>query len=435
MISDVIILGGGWAGINFATELKRNFPKLNITVLEKSSTPGGLLKSEINGGHTFDIGGSHIIFSRNKFILSRILSKLNGNFVKHARKTYVLLNSMFVPYPLENGLYVLPPEERAEALVYFLEAWFSRENNWTPKNFRDWIYGFFGKWIAEKYLVPYNLKMWKRPLESIGVDWVYTPGRLPFPDWRSIVKSAIGFPTIGYIEQNSFYYPKYGGIQSLFNSSVKEAKNLGVRIISSVKVSELKIQPNNGFIINGNIKAKKIINTIPLIELTKILEAQSDVTRASNKLDHNRVLVVGVALKKKAPNQHWVYVPNKEIIFHRYAWISNYSLKNAPKNESTLIAETTLIPNTKINIDELTNKVIKNLEDLNVLSEREILFTKAWVHEYGYPIHKIDSRENRERILQWLKEKNIVSAGRWGGWRYLNTDKIYEEILTIIKRF
>jgi len=23
----------------------------------------------------------------------------------------------FVPYPLENGLYVLPPEERAEALV------------------------------------------------------------------------------------------------------------------------------------------------------------------------------------------------------------------------------------------------------------------------------------------------------------------------------
>ncbi|MEM0369005.1 MAG: hypothetical protein QXN57_06145, partial [Desulfurococcaceae archaeon] len=90
--------------------------------------------------------------------------------------------------------------------------------NWVPRNLEEWIYGFFGKWIADKYLVPYNKKIWKRPLNQLDVDWIYTPGRLPVPDWRDVVKSALGIPTIGYSEQAKFYYPARGGIYALFES-------------------------------------------------------------------------------------------------------------------------------------------------------------------------------------------------------------------------
>ncbi|MEM3479925.1 MAG: NAD(P)/FAD-dependent oxidoreductase, partial [Candidatus Bathyarchaeia archaeon] len=72
--------------------------------------------------------------------------------------------------------------------------WDARRDR-IPKNLSEWIYSFFGKWIAERYLVPYNLKIWKRPLEEIDVDWVYTLGRLPIPDWRDVVRSAMGQPT------------------------------------------------------------------------------------------------------------------------------------------------------------------------------------------------------------------------------------------------
>jgi len=422
------ILGSGWAGTIFALKLKLNFPAADVIVLEKAGVLGGLLKSISIDNHVFDVGGSHVIFSRNRSVLEEMLSLLDKNLVKRQRKTYVLLDLTFVPYPFENGLYVLPPEERAEALIHFLEAWTSRNANWMPKTFKDWVYGFFGKWIAEKYLIPYNEKIWKRPLDEIDVDWVYTPGRLPIPDWRDVVKSAMGTPTVGYVEQSTFYYPSHGGIQTLFNAVAKKAESLGVNFVTNVKVS--KIERSDGeWVINDKFKAKRLINTIPLKELVKALDAPKDIMKTSKELDYNKVAVIGLALKKNAPKQHWIYVPNKDIAFHRYAWISNYSPKNSPNGESTIIAEVTLPPNTKANIEELTDKVMADLEKLNVLKRDEILFTKAWLHEYGYPIYRIGHRERREVVMKWLKEQNIISVGRWGSWHYWNMDRTYEEVL------
>ncbi|MGB9713950.1 MAG: NAD(P)/FAD-dependent oxidoreductase, partial [Candidatus Bathyarchaeales archaeon] len=180
--------------------------------------------------------------------------------------------------------------------------------------------------------------------------------------------------------------------------------------------------------------AKRLISTIPLKELVKALDTPKDIRKASKELDYNQVAIIGLALKKNAPKQHWIYVPDKDIAFHRYAWISNYSPKNSPSGESTIIAEVTLPPNAKANIKELTNKVVADLEKLNVLKQDEILFTKAWLHEYGYPIYKIGHREKREVIMKWLKEQNIISVGRWGNWHYWNMDKTYEEVLKMMPK-
>ncbi|MEM4474532.1 MAG: FAD-dependent oxidoreductase [Candidatus Bathyarchaeia archaeon] len=430
---DIAILGGGLAGVAFALELKYCFPSAEIVVLEKSESFGGLLKSVSINNHIFDTGGSHIIFSKNKILLRKILSFLNNNFVNHQRSAKVLLDSTFVPYPLENGLYVLPPEERAEALINFLEAWISRDVSWMPETFRDWIYGFFGKWIAEKYLAPYNEKIWKRPLNEIDVDWIYTPGRVPMPDWKDIVRSAIGIPTVGYIEQSIFYYPRFGGIQALFDSIAKKAGKLGIKFLRNFVIFRIK-KSNDEWTINDNIKAKRLICTIPIRELVNVLNAPENVIKAAERLDYNRLVVIGIALKKNAPKQHWVYVPNINILFHRYAWISNYSPENSPKGESTILAETTLPPNTKVNIEELTNKVITDFEKLNVFKRNEVLLTRVWVHEYGYPIHKIGYKKIRETIMLWLREQNIVSAGRWGSWQYWNMDKVYEDIIDKLKK-
>ncbi|MEM0054513.1 MAG: FAD-dependent oxidoreductase [Nitrososphaeria archaeon] len=429
---DVAVLGGGLAGVVFALEIKQIFPNVEIVVLEKSNILGGLLKSVSINNHVFDVGGSHVIFSRNKTLLERILSFLGGNFVIRQRCAKVLLGSTFVPYPLENGLYVLPPEERAEALIHFLEAWTSRDKDWMPKTFKDWIYGFFGKWIAEKYLIPYNEKIWKRPLDEIDVDWVHMPGRVPIPNWKDIVKSAIGIPTVGYVEQSIFYYPKNGGIQTLFTSIAKKAEKLGVKFVRNFTVSRIK-KSDEGWVINDEVRAERLISTIPLKELVNALDAPEDVIKASEELDYNKVLVVGIALKKDAPNQHWIYVPNSDVLFHRYAWISNYSPKNAPRGRATILAEVTLPPSKKANLEELTNKVVADFEKLDVFKRDEVLFTNAWLHEYGYPIYKKGHKEKRETIIMWLNGKNIISAGRWGCWQYWNMDKVYEDIINKLK--
>lgn len=430
-MTDLVVIGGGWAGAAYAAEFKKKFTNIEVVILEKCSQPGGLLRSETIRGHVFDIGGSHIIFSRNNKILVKILSYLNGEFIQHNRVAEILINSTYVPYPLENGLYVLPPEERYEALVNFIEAMLSRDPAWHPKTFKDWIKDLFGKWIAEKYLIPYNEKIWKRPLEEIDVDWVYTPGRLPVPDWRDVVKSAVGIPTVGYKEQSIFYYPTRGGIQTLFNKVIDTAKNLGVQVVTGFRVTELK-REGEMWVINGRIRAKRIINTMPLRELTKIVDAPEEIVKASERLDYNRVLIVGVALKKNAQKKHWVYVPQRDVIFHRYAWISNYSPENSPRGESTIIAEITIPPNHEIKLDELINRTLADFEKIDVFKQNEVLFTKAWLHEYGYPIYTIGHREIRRLLMEWLSDKNITTLGRWGSWQYWNIDRIYEQISQMI---
>lgn len=430
-MTEVVILGGGWAGVLYALEHKLRHLNANITILEKQEIIGGLLRSEIVDSYLFDVGGSHVIFSSNKTVLDKMLSFLNDSTFISSRKSFVRLSNQLIPYPIENNLNVLPPKDRVNALISFLEAWTARKDDFAPKNLREWIYVFFGRWIAEKYLVPYNLKIWKRRLEEIDVDWIHIPGRLPIPYWRDIVKSAMNKPTIGYKEQSRFYYPKHGGIQCLFNSVMERAIKEGVNYIKGYKIKSIK-RKVDGWLINNELYTKKLVSSIPLNELVKLIEAPEHIIKLSRELDYNRIMIVGLAINKPAPEQHWVYVPTPDTLFHRYAWISNYSPLNAPPNKSTLIAEITIPPNQPINTKKYIEETIHGLEKLEVIKNKDILFTRSWLHEYGYPIHTLVSNRARDEISRWLKEQGVTLIGRWGCWQYWNMDKVYQEVLKLI---
>ncbi|MEM0469488.1 MAG: FAD-dependent oxidoreductase [Desulfurococcaceae archaeon] len=423
---DAVVLGCGWAGILTSKALAEQ--GLRVVCLEKESTVGGLLRSEYVGGFTIDIGGSHVIFSKSKEILGRMLSMLGNNVCSHTRLSYVKLMETLVPYPLENGLYVLPVEERYEALVSFLEALLSLRDGWEPGNLEEWIYGLFGRWIANKYLVPYNKKIWKRPLNEIDVDWVHTPGRLPIPDWRDIVKSALGMPTIGYSEQAKFYYPFKGGIYALFEPVLKEAVDRGVQIITNYPVSSIR-KMDRHLVVNNEIRSKRVYSTIPLPDLIKVLEV--DVSYGPEQLDfldYNKIVVVAVAVDKRAPNHHWIYVPDERILFHRYAWLSNYSPCNAPPGKSLVIAEISVPRGVDVPAN-VVERTIDDLEKLGVFESGEVIFAKKYVHEYGYPIHRINASTKRSEVLVEVNKHGIVSLGRWGSWRYLNMDMVLMDVL------
>jgi len=426
---DIVILGCGWSGILVA----EIFGSSNTLCIDKELSLGGLLRSDYVNGFTIDVGGSHVIFSKDEYVLSKMIGFLGNNVVAHERRAYVNLYGALVPYPLENGLYVLPPEERAEALISFIEVLLSLDKDWRPKNLEEWIKGFFGNWFARKYLIPYNRKVWKRPLNEIDIDWVYTPGRLPIPDWRDVVKSAVGIPTVGYREQSKFYYPLRGGIQALYNSVYERAQSKGVVFARGTRVTSVKILEEEGFLVNGKYYAKGLINTIPLPELIEAVEgnAYEDLKQFSKHFDYNRVVVVAVAVNRQAPpSQHWIYVPDENIVFHRYAWLSNYSPYNAPEGKGLILAEITVPPNVIASLG-VVERVIKDLQRLNIIDEREVIFAKMYMNEYGYPVHKLDLGQTREAVVGYLYKLGIMSIGRWGSWRYVNMDSIVKQVENI----
>jgi len=208
-MSRVVVLGCGWSGLVASIRMKESYSLSEVICIDKDFG-GGLLRSEVINGYLFDVGGSHVVFSRRQDVINGILN-MGGEWVIRERSAYILLDGIFIPYPFENGIYILPPEKRAKYGKSIISALINYRDE-RPRNFREWILNTFGHEVAEDYLIPYNEKIWKRPLDQISADWVYIPGRLPIPSIGDIIDAVAGIPTIGYREQALFYYPRRGGI-------------------------------------------------------------------------------------------------------------------------------------------------------------------------------------------------------------------------------
>jgi protoporphyrinogen oxidase len=424
-MSRVVVLGGGWSGLLASIQLKSLFPMSDIVCIDRDFN-GGLLRTEIVDNYQFDTGGSHVVFSIRHDVIKGILS-MGGEWIARERAAYVLLNGIFVPYPFENGIYVLPPEMRARYGVSLINA-LAEYHNERPRNFREWILRTFGHDVANDYLIPYNEKIWKRPLDQLSADWVYVPGRLPLPSIEDIIKAVAGMPTTGYKEQALFYYPRKGGIIRQWEAAYRQAESLGVRFVKEV-VREVKVTSGE-YVVNNRIKADRVVSTLPLKEAPSIFDLPEEAFKAADRLDYNSVVVVGLGLKRPAPNQHWIYVPDKHIVFHRYAWISNYGEDISP-NRSVLIAEITLPPKQLVDLERIKEEVLQGLVSIEVLHEEEVEVSEAWFSRYGYPIYTLTHANDVATIMKNLLEIGIITFGRWRNWQYWNTDKIYEKAMEI----
>mgnify|MGYP001770655262 CR=1 FL=1 len=83
-----MVLGCGWTGVLVAWRLKQAYPLADVVCVDRDIELGGLLKSVVVNGYLFDIGGSHVVFSRNKSVLRDILL-LSGKWVAKRRNAYV----------------------------------------------------------------------------------------------------------------------------------------------------------------------------------------------------------------------------------------------------------------------------------------------------------------------------------------------------------
>ncbi|MGA2213972.1 MAG: NAD(P)-binding protein, partial [Bryobacteraceae bacterium] len=164
------ILGGGLAGLTIAAHLEHD-----CEVLEKETRGGGHCQTVQEQGFTYDAGGPHIIFSRNQEMVDYMVSLLGDNVHRARRNNKIFYKGRYVKYPFENGLFDLDPQDRFECLYHYIQ------NDYPPPrtNFKEWIYHQFGKGLAEKYLIPYNEKIWNVPAEELGLEWV--EGRVPKP--------------------------------------------------------------------------------------------------------------------------------------------------------------------------------------------------------------------------------------------------------------
>lgn len=417
------VLGGGLTGLALADMLNNK-----STILEKEPECGGLCRSLQNNGFTFDYGGSHIIFSRDEDALNYLIGLLGENKNKKERNTKILYKGNYVKYPFENGLSDLPLQDNYECLYYYVENLLqkSRGELERPTNFEEWMYFTFGKGITEKYMQPYNKKIWNYNPKLMNLDWV--DGRVPEPPVEDVIKSSLGIDTEGYTHQLYFYYPKVGGIQSIIKAL--EKRNMST-IITNFEVKSIKkISSDKWILSNGDevYEYDRLISTIPLQELLKTLNVvPANVVKAVNDLKYNSIITVMVGVNvPKLNDTSWLYIPDKEDgIFNRVSFPSNYSDEVVPAGKSSILVEITCFENDSVwnmTDSEMMDLVVQQLDNLSIIDKNTVCFGEVRRMKYAYVVYDLNYSTNMELITEYFNELGIELVGRFSEFKYLNMD-------------
>ncbi len=426
------ILGGGLSGLTLGNLLEHEFE-----ILEKEAECGGLCRTEIEQGFTFDYGGCHILFSKDTEALDFALKALGDNSVRNRRHNKILYQDRFIKYPFENGLHELPLEDNFECLYEFIQTLIKKEKGELepPKNFREWCLFTFGRGIAMKYLIPYNEKIWKFDLAEMPVDWA--GGRVPHPPAEDIIKSAIGIETEGYLHQLYYYYPKVGGIQALIKSLEKPIAH---RVTTSFEVGTIARDGDRWQVSDGSATRHYdcLVSTIPIFNLGRAMDSLPDeVKSALAGLKYNRLITVLLGLNTpKYQDFTAIYVPDKRVLAHRIGFPSSFSPSCVPEGKSSLLAEITcpLLDETiwQATDDAVINQVITELEQLGIVTSRnDVYYQTLRRSPYAYVIYDHNHAKNMQIIRDYFKSLGIILLGRFSRFEYLNMDACVREAMEL----
>lgn len=411
------ILGGGLTGLTIASFLTADFE-----ILERDEECGGLCRSIEEDGFTFDYGGAHIIFSRNQRPVEFMTKTLAENCVRGKRNNKVFFKGRFVKYPFENGLSDLPQEDNFECLYYYLKNDYPE-----PNNFKEWIYHTFGKGIAEKYLIPYNEKIWNFDTAKMSLHWA--AGRVPQPPLEDVIKSAIGIQTEGYTHQLYFYYPDTGGIQALIRAMESKIPNIH-RNFGVTKVEKR----GKKWLVSSDKETREfdeLVSTIPIFDLVKALgKVPQTATTALNNLRFNSLIAVMLGLNEAHINEFTaVYFPDKDFLPNRVGFPMNFSERNVPPGMSSLVAEITANEGDgiwELSNDDIIERVSAGLHQRKIINRGRICYSKVMRSKYAYVVYDLSYQKNIRLVRNYIDKLGIRLCGRFAEFEYLNMDACIE---------
>ena len=408
------ILGGGLAGITIAAHLEQD-----CEVLEKDSRGGGHCQTVQEQGFTYNAGGPHIIFSRNQEMVDYMVSLLGDNVHRARRNNKIFFKGRYVKYPFENGLYDLEPQDRFECLYHYIK------NDYPPPktNFKEWIYHHFGKGLAEKYLIPYNEKIWNVRAEVLGLQWV--EGRVPRPPVEDVIKAAVGVETEGYTHQLYYNYPARGGIESLPRALEKQVR----KITPDFTVEQIWKEGKQWCVSNDWVTRRydRLVSTIPIQELASALvDTPREIVAAIQSLRYNSLMTIAVGLDSaRLPDFTAIYVPDPEIRFHRLSFPAVFSPYNAPTGKSIVDAEITTNPGDgthEMSDEETLADVIGDLEGMELVRKSEVCYAKVLRTKYGYVVQDDNYRKHLKKAKDYFEGIGIPLCGRVAEFEYINMD-------------
>src|SRR4030067_1481812 len=425
----IAIIGAGLAGLSTAYHLKKDY-----AIYEREHEMGGLCKSYTIDGFTFDYTG-HLLHFRNEEIKSLVTKLLHNRLNEIKRKASIFSKGIYTEYPFQANTFGLPKEVVKECLMGFIEAYLKRcqgsrvKGQEKKETFEDWIYKTFGKGIANHFMIPFNEKFWKTPINKMASNWV--SWLVPMPELEDVVSGAIGIGNrdIGY--NPVFHYPVNEGIRVLPRSFLPNINNLNL----NMKVSRISLKKKRITFANGvEAECDFLVSTMPLPELIKSCDdAPAKIKSLAKGLKYISVYDINLGIRREGiSDKHWIYFPEKEYLFYRAGFPMNFSKSLAPEGCSSMYVEVSHRDGRGIPKERILNDTVNGLIKAGILRKDDEIAVKDVIDiKYAYTIYDFHRQKAVPIIQKYLEEKGIFSIGRYGAWEHTSMeDAIYQGKVT-----
>jgi protoporphyrinogen oxidase len=402
-----LIVGAGVSGLATAAALAERDDD-DYLVLETDKEIGGYCKTVRRDGFVWDYSG-HFFHFKHPEIESWLRTRMQGQHIRVVdKKSFIAYKGRQIDFPFQKNIHQLPQDEFIDCLH---DLYFARTHpafGGDEESFQAMLYARFGRSIAEKFLIPYNEKLYACDLATLDKDAM---GRFfPHADLTDVIRNMKAADNRSY--NSTFAYPEGGAIEYVkaLASAVRPSA-----IVLDEAVVQIDLQRKVARTTRREIAFERLVSSAPFDRLLVICGVDHDTAVFRS----NKVLVFNLGFDKKGQaGVHWIYYPDRERVFYRVGFYDNifdtdrlslYVEIGFPKDAAIDIADT----RRRVLIDLRREGVIA---DHRLVAEHSVLMDPAYVH-----ITRASMAEHA-RLVAALRARDVYSIGRYGGWTYCSIE-------------
>jgi len=253
-------------------------------------------------------------------------------------------------------------------------------------------------------------------------------GRVPLPDLREMIEGALR-PVPKPMGPNArLGYPLRGGFEALMKGFLPHLKN-PPRLnsgVAAVRPRQHIVELRDG----SQIHYENLISTMPLPALIRAIgnEAPTEIRSAVSKLRHVSVRCVHLGIgRENLTDKHWIYYP-EETVFHRIFVQGNASPHCNRPGGFGLTCEITYSEHKPLPCDgdALIQRAIADCRAVGIIGADDPVWTAVQCDlPYAYVVYDHARPKLVKMIRDWLKDQDILLAGRYSEWEYYNSDHAF----------
>lgn len=412
-----LVVGAGVSGLAFADALGQLAGgEDDYLVLEADAEIGGYCKTITQDGFVWDYSGHFFHFKHadiEKDLVARMQAFPSGaqRVLKIEKDSRIFWSrDRWIDFPFQKNIHQLPQADFLACLgdLHFRAGW-GRDRKDAPKSFEEMLYARFGRGIAERFLVPYNEKLYATKLDALDVDAM---GRFfPYADVDDIIRNFTEADNASY--NSTFTYPEGGAIQyvrALAAGVKSERIALGERLTKidlRTKVATTSKKREIAF--------EHVVSSAPFPKLLEI----TGLPVPERTYSWNQVLVFNLGFDRKGPDKiHWAYFPQRDVSFYRVGFYDNIF----GSERMSLYVEIGSPAGTAIDVEASKARVLADLEKTGLVnghtlvSSHHVVMDPAYVH-----VTRAAAADFADKKAL-LASRGVHSVGRYGGWTYCSIE-------------